>query len=173
MYLRKWYFNYRMFLPALVCLLPCVSIALRAPHCMHTRMHAKFAVKSPRDITKENIKAVMSPLIVAATALLLPLTARAAKPVYLVEPTKEFKEELLKTDVYNSQRTKDREVWDEIVARLAKAETSNDLEARLIDLKGYLTKLSGVPPNYNKMDLVKLCRKKKLIAPGSKSKYAI
>lgn len=154
-------------------LLP-ASLALRAPlRTSPTRAHARSALLSPRDVAADRVRAAASPLLVAATALLAPLAARAGKPVYLAEPTKEFKDELLKTDAFNSQRTKDRAVWDEIVSRLAKSETSKDLEALLIELKGYLTKLRGVPPSYNKMDLVKLCRTKKLIAPGSKSKWDI
>lgn len=123
-----------------------------------------LAVKSPRQIVAEQIMATAAPLL---AAVLAPTATMAAQKFYLTEPTQDFKEEVARTDANKATRQKNRQRWDGLLDRLEKAEAPDSLESVLKDMKVYLAE-GMVPPDFNKMDLVKLCRKKKLLNPENK-----
>lgn len=123
-----------------------------------------FAVKSPRQVLGQQLAEGAVPIL---AALFAPVAAKAAQKFYLTEPTQEFKDEVAKTNANKSERQKNRKRWDALLERLEKAATPGDLEAVLKDMKSYLEE-GMVPPDFNKLDLVKMCRLKKMLNPENK-----
>lgn len=102
--------------------------------------------------------------------LLAPRAANAALQTFLKEPTADFVAENDKVAKFAAEQIKVRKAWDVLVANFEKSESPADLEAAVRAMRIFLIKMpSQIPSGVKKQELVKTCRKKKLIGKSRKS----
>lgn len=104
----------------------------------------------------------MVPLLATVVSVATAASSRAvAAQGYRLEPSAEFKEEEQRTAAYNALQIKIRKDWDVIIEQLIAAEDPVTTTAVLKEMTVFLSKLDGIPTGIKKMDIVKICRKKK------------
>lgn len=132
---------------------------------VRTSCTQRHALRNPREQALQRITGTLTPLILTVIA---PFAAAAAQKKYLTEPTADFKAEMARTAALEDTRAKLRAAWDALTARFEAAQTSSDLENVLIGMKDYLVSNGSVPPGYKKIELVKMCRQRKMLTPDNK-----
>jgi hypothetical protein len=144
------------------------AAAFQSSHAAKGRVSVRLqGVRSPRDQIAQQLRQVGQASAPLLLTLFTPLIARAQKG-YLTEPTKEFNAEVAKTAALAAERIKLRAKWDDIISRFEATNDTVQMEKILTEMRAYLVNLNGVPPDYKKMDLVKICRGKKLLNPENK-----
>lgn len=134
---------------------------------LHAHNSHALVPTSSSVIVKESLLSKLA--IVSTVMTLLPKASYAAvKENYLSEPTLDFQEQEKLTKELQAVQAKQRSDWDAISAKLDAAETTEDKLACLKAYIAYLKPLDGIPQGVKKLELVKLCRKKKLIGTSRK-----
>ena len=112
-------------------------------------------------------------LFAASAAMLLPrlVSARSSSTSYLKDATPAFMEDKARALKYEADGKKVRMVWDGMLAKLEAAQSAEELEVSLSDMKKMLKSMPyQIPAGAKKIDLVKTARQKKFLNPKSKSK---
>jgi len=124
--------------------------------------HTVEFIPSAISMRPKNLLRSMVPLLATVASVATAASSRAvAAQGYRLEPSAEFKEEEQRTSAYNALQLKIRKDWDVIIERLIAAEDPVTTTAVLKEMTVFLSKLDGIPTGIKKMDIVKICRKKK------------
>ena len=118
-------------------------------------------------------RGLVAPALFAASAaaLLMPRLVSAQSTSYLKEATPAFVEDKARALKYEADGKKVRKVWDGLLAKLEAAQSAEELEVTLGDMKKMLKGMPyQIPAGAKKIDLVKTARQKKFLNPASKSK---
>ena len=138
-----------------------------------TKMHAVQTDSAPgssRAGAGKALTAAAATLPALLAGLLAPRAADAALQTFLKEPTADFVAENEKVAKFAAEQVKVRKAWDVLVANFEKSESPADLEAAVRAMRIFLIKMpSQIPAGVKKQELVKTCRKKKLIGKSRKS----
>lgn len=118
-------------------------------------------VPSAISMRSKNLLRSMVPLLATAVSVVAASSRAIAAQGYRLEPSAEFKEEEQRTAAYNALQIKIRKDWDVIIEQLIAAEDPVTTTAVLNEMTVFLSKLDGIPTGIKKMNIVKICRKKK------------
>ena len=85
----------------------------------------------------------------------------ALKNGYLTEPTQEFVLEEKRVREFTASQMKIRQKWDEILTKFENSPSAAETESQLNALTAILVEIESIPRGVKKLELVKICRKKK------------
>mmetsp|Transcript_501 Transcript_501/g.844 ORF Transcript_501/g.844 Transcript_501/m.844 type:complete len:214 (+) Transcript_501:21-662(+) len=109
--------------------------------------------------------------IVLASSVTKTRVNAATEQAYLREPTVDFKEEEKKVAAFQSLQKQIRIKWDAIIDRLQASEEPAETESIIREMIAYLQGIQSIPQGVKKLEIVKLCRKKKFLGKKINPKW--
>jgi hypothetical protein len=106
---------------------------------------------------------VASAAAVSLLNLLLLKGVKAEEKAYLTDPTDDFKAEQIKTAEYNAKQKKIRKDWDILINQFQESKDPAKTADTLKQMRLFLVSNGSIPTGVKKLDVVKMCRKKKFL----------